>query len=36
MPNRRNILVLTVQAGQIVAMRAFRDRDQAAKFAGLR
>jgi ketosteroid isomerase-like protein len=32
----RNILVLTVQAGQIVAMRAFRDRDQAAKFAGLR
>ena len=32
----RNVLVLTVQAGQIVAMRAFRDRDQAWEFAGLR
>ena len=31
----RNILVLTVQAGQIVAMRAFRDQDQASRFAGL-
>jgi ketosteroid isomerase-like protein len=32
----RNILVLTVRDGQIAAMRAFRDRDQAGKFAGLR
>ena len=31
----RNILVLTVQAGQITAMRAFRDQDQASQFAGL-
>lgn len=31
----RNILVLTVRAGQIVAMRAFRDQDQASRFAGL-
>lgn len=32
----RNILVLTVADGQISAMRAFRDRDQACRFAGLR
>ena len=31
----RNVLVLTVRDGQIVAMRAFRDRDQARQFAGL-
>lgn len=31
----RNILVLTVQAGQIVAMHAFRDQVQASRFAGL-
>ena len=31
----RNILVLTVRDGQIVAMRAFRDRDQASQFSGL-
>jgi ketosteroid isomerase-like protein len=31
----RNILVLTIRAGQIVAMRAFRDQDQASQFAGL-
>ena len=31
----RNILVLTVAGGQISAMRAFRDRDQACHFAGL-
>jgi ketosteroid isomerase-like protein len=31
----RNILVLTVADGQISAMRAFRDRDQACRFAGL-
>jgi hypothetical protein len=27
-----NILVLTLAHGQVVAMRAFRDRDQAARF----
>ena len=32
----RNLLVLTVRDGQIVAMRAFRDRDQATQFAGLK
>jgi ketosteroid isomerase-like protein len=31
----RNILVLTIGGGQIVAMRAFRDREQARRFAGL-
>jgi len=31
----RTILVLTVGDGQIVAMRAFRDREQARRFAGL-
>lgn len=31
----RNILVLTVSAGQIVAMRAFRDQAEASSFAGL-
>jgi ketosteroid isomerase-like protein len=31
----RNILVLTVRDGQIVAMRAFRDQVQARQFAGL-
>jgi ketosteroid isomerase-like protein len=31
----RNIMVLTVGDGQIVAMRAFRDREQARRFAGL-
>jgi ketosteroid isomerase-like protein len=31
----RNILVLTVSAGQIVAMRAFRDQADASSFAGL-
>ncbi|HEY6492784.1 MAG TPA: nuclear transport factor 2 family protein [Trebonia sp.] len=31
----RNILVLTVRAGQIVAMRAFRDQAEASQFAGL-
>jgi ketosteroid isomerase-like protein len=31
----RNILVLTMLAGQIVAMRAFRDQVQASQFAGL-
>jgi ketosteroid isomerase-like protein len=31
----RNILVLTVAGGRISAMRAFRDRDQACRFAGL-
>jgi|ERR1700761_8630983 ketosteroid isomerase-like protein len=31
----RNVLVLTVAGGQITAMRAFRDRDQARQFAGL-
>jgi ketosteroid isomerase-like protein len=31
----RNILVLTVADGQISAMRAFRDRYQARRFAGL-
>jgi ketosteroid isomerase-like protein len=31
----RNILVLTLAQGQIVAMRAFRDLDQARRFAGL-
>ncbi len=31
----RNFLVLTVRDGQIMAMRAFRDRDQASRFAGL-
>ena len=32
---RPNILVLTVAGGQISAMRAFRNRDQATRFAGL-
>jgi ketosteroid isomerase-like protein len=31
----RNILVVMVRTGQIVAMRAFRDRVQASRFAGL-
>ena len=31
----RNILVLTIRDGQIVAMRAFRHQDQASQFAGL-
>jgi ketosteroid isomerase-like protein len=31
----RTILVLRVSDGQIVAMRAFRDREQARRFAGL-
>jgi ketosteroid isomerase-like protein len=31
----RNILVLTLAGGRVVAMRAFRDRDQARRFAGL-
>jgi ketosteroid isomerase-like protein len=31
----RNILVLTVDGGQIVAMRAFRDQQEARRFAGL-
>ena len=31
----RDILVLTLAEGQVVAMRAFRDRDQARRFAGL-
>jgi ketosteroid isomerase-like protein len=30
-----NILVLTLADGQVVAMRAFRDRDQARRFADL-
>jgi ketosteroid isomerase-like protein len=31
----RNILVLTVRDNQIAALRAFRNRDQACRFAGL-
>lgn len=31
----RNYLVLTVSGGQIVAMRAFRDRAEALAFTGL-
>jgi hypothetical protein len=31
----RNYLVLTLSGGQVVAMRAFRDRDEACAFTGL-
>jgi hypothetical protein len=31
----RNYLVLTVREGQITAMRACRDRDEASRVAGL-
>lgn len=31
----RDQLVLTVRAGQIVAMRAFRDQAEASQFAGI-
>ena len=32
--NDRNYLVLTLRQGQVVAMRAFRDLDQARSFTG--
>ena len=32
--NDRNYLVLTLRQGQVVAMRAFRDPDEARSFTG--